>query len=296
MATRTSSLAPTNNSDANFRLWINEIHNSLIAFGWVQGSDSGQINFSTVTAPSGGGNFPGFAIYRMADSLQSACPVYMRLDFGESGSSADVPAIKIQLTIGSTDGAGTLTGTKSTLVTTTTSSAIASATLFSCYTCGTTSSFYLSFWGSNPGTLGFSFMIDRERNVAGAETSNGINLCIHYNGAGNATFKLSQFLENTTGNVGAQDTLWYALVSNQTTQAAGGVVGVGHVRCELGPLRKPMLGLFVCARGDFTMGNTYPVTIYGASHTYIVLRPNAGTGSTLLNGVNTDSAFGMLFE
>ncbi len=296
MATRTSSLAPTNSSDANFRLWINEIHNSLIAFGWVQTSDTGQINFSTVTAPSGVGVFQGYAVYRMADSLQSACPVYMRLDFGESTASTDVPAIKIKVGIGSTDGAGTLTGTLNTQVVTTTTSATASATLSPCYTCGTTSSFYLHFWGNTPGTLGFSFMIERERNVAGAETSNGIHILAHYNQASNNTVKLSQFLENTTGNIGSQDVLWYALVSNQTTQAAGGVVGVGHVRCQMGPMRKPMLGVFLSSRTDFTLANTYTVTMYGASHTYMLLRPNLGSAAVTMNGVNADTVIGMLWE
>jgi hypothetical protein len=61
-------------------LWINEIHNSLIAFGWIRTSDTGQIDFSTVTRPTTTNTYQGYAVYRMADSLQATCPVYIRID------------------------------------------------------------------------------------------------------------------------------------------------------------------------------------------------------------------------
>ena len=63
------------------------------------------------------------------------------------------------------------------------------------------------------------------------------------------------------------------MVSNQTSQSGGGAVGIGPVHCQLGPMRNPMVGAFVYARNDFVTDATYPVSIYGVIHTYLMLRP-----------------------
>jgi hypothetical protein len=196
MATRTSSLAPTNVSDTTFRLWINEIHNSLIAFGWVQTSDTGQINFSTVTRPTAINTYQGYAVYRMGDSLQATCAVYMRLDFG-TGGTADCCSIKIRLTIGSTDGAGTLTGNVSTLITTSTTTGNASA--FACRCSGSTSSFRMHFWSTSISGCGWTFAVDRDRDASGAETSLGINILSCWPFTTASYSKTSQFLELAGG-------------------------------------------------------------------------------------------------
>ena len=50
MTAITTSTYPDNSTDANFRLWSKAISDS-IGTAWTQTSDSGQINFATVTRP-----------------------------------------------------------------------------------------------------------------------------------------------------------------------------------------------------------------------------------------------------
>ncbi len=178
---------------------------------------------------------------------------------------------------------------------TTNSTAGALATLFTTRCAGGTSWLCLHFWGNYNNGDGWTIIIERDRDSSGAETALGVNILVHWNTATNGLSKNSQFLE-TAGGVGSQDAVWYAMCSNQTCQAMESAVGVGPVRCQLGPFRNPMVGAFVCSRTDFTLDATYPLTIYGVSHTYLMLRPNTGVSASLLNLVMSDSAFGMRWE
>jgi len=264
MATRTASLVMSNSTDASFRLWINEIHNALIAFGWVQTSDTGQINFATATRPAATNTTGGFAVYRMADSLQSTCAVFMRLDFGTS-QSTDSPRILIQFSIGGTSGAGVLTGNVTTQQNI--GSAAAAGSTRNMRTAGTTSSFRFA-WGSIASEF-FIFAVERDLDTSGAETSLGLNTAWM---TGISLGKGSQFLE-LAGGTGPAELNLYGAISAQTSQSGGGNVGVGPVRCTLGPFRNPMKTLLIYAKTDFTADTTNPVTIYGASHTFLMLRP-----------------------
>jgi hypothetical protein len=267
-------------------LWINEIHNSLIAFGWTQTADTGQINFSTVTRPAGTSIYQGYAIYQMNDSLQATCAVFMRIDFG-TGGVADAPSMKIQLTIGGTNGAGTLTGNVGTQQTI--SKSAASATSTSCRTAGTSSSFRCCMWQDQSGAGAFVAAIERDLNTSGAETATGVNF-ISIN---NLTMT-SQFIEQA-GGLGAVDNKWYAMVSTQTSQSGGGNVGLGPVRTQLGVFRNPMKTMLVYASTDFATGTTNPVTIYGVSHTYLMVKP--ATGSSLaINSWNANCDIALLWE
>lgn len=284
MAVRTSSLTGSNSTDAGFRLWINEIHNSLIAFGWLQTADTGQINFTTVTRPVATSTYQGYAIYQMNDSLQSACPVFLRLDFG-TGAGTDAPSVKTQICIGGTNGAGTLTGniTPSGFTIPTNSAAIGA---FSCRTAGTTSSFRMAFFTNT--ALCFGFVVERDVNTSGVEQSTGIN-CLSW---ATGTYA-SVFLEQA-GGTGAVDNKWYAFVSAQSSQAGGGNVGVGPVRTQLGPFRNPMKGMLLFSSTDFTVDTTGPVTIYGASHTYLFTR--ARDSAQGINSWNSNCGIALLWE
>jgi hypothetical protein len=291
MSTRTSSLAYTNVSNASYSAWVNEIYNSLIAFGWVQTSDTGQTTFGgTLTAPAGINTYPDWGIFRMADSLQATCAVFIRIDFGEAATT-DGPAIKFQACIGGTNGSGTLTGNVTTQLAG--SNTTANATLRNCRTAGTTSSFRMQFFSNSLTNAGWTIAIERDLDTSGVEVSTGVNILTGI-ATGNFFTKTAQFL-STTGETGAVETLWYALISSQTSQSGGGVVGVGGVRNTLGVFRNPMKGMLVTARGDFTNESTSTVSVYGSNHTYLFLRPNA-FGAMNVNGWNTDCGIALLWE
>jgi hypothetical protein len=61
-------------------------------------------------------------------------------------------------------------------------------------------------------------------------------------------------------------------------------------------MRNPMIGMILVARSDFQSEVTYPMAVYGTTHTYLMLRPHLGSTAGLLNFVNADTGFGMLWE
>lgn len=105
MATYSSTTTvPSNNNDANFRSWIGFINTMMTTAGWVQTADTGQINFTTVTAPGAADTKQGYALYRMDDALQSTYPIIIKFGFG-SGSTTNAPGLWFM--VGTyTDGAG----------------------------------------------------------------------------------------------------------------------------------------------------------------------------------------------
>src|SRR6266436_1190027 len=249
MATRTLATPPDNNTDANFRAWINEINNALIAFGWVATADTGQINFSTVTRPTAASVYQGYAMYKMGDSLQSTTPVFLRIDFGTS-ASADVPGIKFQVGVGGTDGAGNITGIIMAQVTTGTTGITPNASNFNCRSSGNSSAFRMNFWSTVLSNQGWTLMIERDKDANGVDTALGINVIWAYVNGNNTSAINSQFITNATV-ISALHGAWYAMVSIQASQAGGGNIGIGPVRIPLGPFRNPMLGALVATTGDY---------------------------------------------
>lgn len=109
MATHASTGTYTNNSDAAFRAWTTDVHNALIAAGFVQTADTGQIAFASVLKPTAVNTIAGYAMYRFADALQSTAPIFIKIEFG-MGATLDT-TIGWRITVGTqTDGAGVVGG------------------------------------------------------------------------------------------------------------------------------------------------------------------------------------------
>jgi hypothetical protein len=101
-------LARTNSTDAHFRAWVTFIHESMVAGGWVNTSDTGQLDIPTASKPVSSNEQVGYKIYRMSDALQATKPIYVKFAFGSN--SANIPAV--WQTIGSgSNGSGSITGT-----------------------------------------------------------------------------------------------------------------------------------------------------------------------------------------
>lgn len=293
MATRVAYIAPTCNTDANFRLWINEIHNALIALGWVQTADTGQIVFSTVTRPTSAGVFQGFATYHMNDSFQATCAVFMRLDFGSSSNNSDAPAIKVQVCIGSTNGTGTLTGQVASQIITATASG-PSTVLFNVQSAGDAGSFRMSFWLGDLAGAGWHVAIERDQDTSGNDTANGVTFLTCVGTGGSTASMTSQFLENS-GGTGTQHTIWHAWVSAQPTNAGYGGAGVGPVHPVLGYFRNPMKTVLLGAGGDWVANATTTVSVYGVARTYLIKASQIG-GSVAVNNWNAGCRIFLLWQ
>ncbi len=94
-----------NSSDADFRAWSEFIFDSIIAGGWVQTADTGQIDFGTVLAPVAPSTSAGFVMLNSSDGGGDVNDFFVRIDFGSGPTSA----LRPQLAFGfgwETDGAG----------------------------------------------------------------------------------------------------------------------------------------------------------------------------------------------
>lgn len=278
MATRSSNLTQQNTDAATFRLWINEIHNSLIAFGWTQTADTGQINFATVAAPVGASNYPGYAIYAMADALQASYPCYLRIDFGSGAGGATTCSIKVQIGTG-TNGAGTLTG--NTVTQQTISNAGASSAISACFTSGTTSRFTMAFWPNATSTFGLFLNIERDLDSSGVNQNVGIGMrCGTTSGS-----VAQQFLPNAgLGAVPNAESKWL-FFATQTNPAVGqNLTSIMPLRQAYGPLRNPEMG-FMAVQNQIAIGASAELTRYSAANTYFLVNTNAFVAGNSAAGI-----------
>lgn len=96
-------------TDAAFRQNAQWVHDTLIAAGFVQTTDTGQINLATVLRPGGAQTVAGYEIFRFNDGLQANRPLFLRVDYATSnfGTNTFTPRVQIGT---STNGAGALAG------------------------------------------------------------------------------------------------------------------------------------------------------------------------------------------
>lgn len=136
MTTQSWSFAVDHQTDAGFRAWGADFNAKLTAIGLTQTSDTGQINWASVTRPGTSTN-AGYEIWRFNDAAHSTAPIFIRLDYGTGGSAARP---RVQLTIGTgSNGSGTITGAVQSAVTvsaTTGSATGGTVTSYFCYADG----------------------------------------------------------------------------------------------------------------------------------------------------------------
>lgn len=280
MATLNASCVCDNSSLANFKNWAQEISTAFSTLGWVQTSDTGQVNWSTIAAvPS---STYVYEIWKANGSNASSMPIYVKVGYGFSST---VPAVEITVGTGS-NGSGTITGVvttgaplEPTLLTLTNKG----ATTFQCYFSGSADDFRMYMWGASASNqLGELWVIDRSKNSSGADTASYFTVCVACS------------IETTgiASNKGMQQSLSAAQLSSQhtclctttvdgvvTTGANWGTVAAYPVFPDVGQVGNPLLGLMKIYAGDGADTNTVTVnSMYGSSHTYVVVKDTGSSG------------------
>lgn len=168
-----SSMVILHNSDAAFRSWGQTIANAIVAAGLVKTTDTGQIDWGTVTKPIAN-TAGGYEIYRFDDALQATRPIFIKFEFGTGGS---VNNPQMWVTAGTaTDGAGNITShasfpntilSRRTLLYTSTTAWPPGTTVPFWIASDEKASLLLAGWYNFPGqsTLGFTTaLLERTRN------------------------------------------------------------------------------------------------------------------------------------
>lgn len=109
MAKQIFSSTPDLSTDAAFRGWGSAISTALQAL-FVKVTQTGEINWATVSKPATNGAAAGFEVYRFNDSLQASAPIFFKIEYGAYTGGTIRPAL--WMTVGkAADGSGTITGT-----------------------------------------------------------------------------------------------------------------------------------------------------------------------------------------
>lgn len=77
-----------NNTDATFRAWALAVHDAMIGAGFIQTTDTGQMDFATVLKPTTTSTSAGYVMYRFADAMQATAPIFIKIEMG-MGSTLD---------------------------------------------------------------------------------------------------------------------------------------------------------------------------------------------------------------
>ena len=269
----------TNSSDANFRTWGSYIAARLGAVGLVQTGDTGQINWTTVLAPTLASTFQGYEIWRFADTLQATAPVYIKIEYGSSTTSANNPGVRISFGSGS-NGSGTLTGNVST---TYLCSATAVAGACVVVGSGSTNRFCINYGFTTAGGYGMFFGFERSKDAAGNDTAEAVLGVMNntVSSGGSTGQKFFPVWSTTLGDIGMTTNITApALFTPQSTATSGTQTVLAPIMHSKGVFMNPGLNFL----GYYTAGpapnGTPSVYMYGASHTYYTLPDASGISAT----------------
>lgn len=262
MALSTFSVACKQASDAEFRAWGSALNTALAAVGLVQTADTGQINWTTVTYPTVANTYKGYEIWTFNDTLQASAPVFIRIEYG-AGAAATSPAIL--LTVGvATDGAGTLTGVKTTAYQVKT--ATNSATAYTCRVSGATNRVVVAMWESaGNASYALFFAVERTHDADGDDNDEGAVVLTHYTAA-----PTSRVLIFASGEVGVETT-WGALVPSTGTGASGANIAIYPVFSTKGTFLNPSSQLLIHFAANITAGTPISFTYYGSTKEFMPL-------------------------
>jgi len=281
MATATGSIQFSQATDALFRAWCQVIHDLLVAGGWIQTSDTGQIDLATVLTPSGANQSRGYEVWRSNDSGGGLSEIYIKLEYG-SGAVAGYPGIWVTIGWGS-DGAGTITGGGSSYqVGTRTQIAFnaAASGVSTYYFCALAGRICLPILSNNVSQGHLFFSLERLIDESGNQ-SNDIWLIGRTNGG---TTDISRILSTNREYHNAGNAGRIMLTTSEDTYDAEVAAGL-HIGSKKGFVNasRNMFGINNLAGSNNSAsklgaaGTTVSMTVYGGAHTYVI-QSNGTTG------------------
>jgi len=172
MATFTFNSAPDNTTNATFCTWAQVVHDSFLAAGWVQSSDTGQVTISTMTNPATANTVAGYEVWRLDDAQQATAPIFVKIEYGRG--YIPNPCGAVWFTVGqSSNGTGTLGSVLMARAQSNSLGTGATTAQVPGYASGDGHSIALVPWPSYVGAQGWAFYLERSRDTAGEATTSG---------------------------------------------------------------------------------------------------------------------------
>lgn len=275
MSSYTWSCTGSNISLSNFNAFGSGVHAALVASNLVQTSDTGQIDWTTNTVYPNNttGVSCGYEIWRFNDTLQSSTPVYIKIEFGSSGSGS--AALGFWITIGKgSDGAGNITDV--TLARTAVANSGAASASTPCYASADINRIAINCLMATNAAYGFGFAIERTHGADGQDDADGVVFV----GLGTIGTKTAHILWD--GSSPAPQAAWNTTVPPSGSGALAPDINVYPVRCWTPGEGYPLHSVMAYVSTDFTPGATFAITSYdGVSRTYVAVGVKAvGYGGT----------------
>lgn len=256
---------------ANFKSWAMAISGFFTTAGWVQTADTGQVNWSTISAVPAAGAFV-YEVWKPGDALTA---FYCKISYGNISGSANCPSLQVQLGTG-TNGAGAITGysTGNFWTNTATYTPPSATTTYECDFSGDTGRMCIMMWRNGINNCQQLFAIERSVNAAGTYTSSYVTLYVL--GVGTGTYVpngqasilfgvgLAPGAPNGQLVVGG----WFARAPTQST-AFNGMVTIDTATPSVGYYDYPGTAVGIAWGADLAEGVTFQVTLYAATRTYM---------------------------
>jgi hypothetical protein len=273
---------PLNHStDAGFRAWGSEMSAKLAAIGLVQTSDTGQINWATVTR-SAANVAAGYEIWRFNDSLQSTSPIFIKLEYGTNGA-ADRPNVWITVATGS-NGAGTLTGQSSTRTACVANAAISSTvTNYQSYACAVDGLAWIANkWLALGASVGFcGFAVCRTCDSSGVPTNIGFEVKSRDTSNAITTYANVQFVRTLSpaSSTAIVTTGLFALNVYGLSTTVDGANTQAFLNWAPTPKVQPLVGMCSMLVSEAAFGTTFSTTLVGITpRTYLSIERAIGLG------------------
>jgi hypothetical protein len=274
MATSQQFLVCDASTLANFKQWASAISGWFATAGWTQSTDTGQVNWSTISTVPGSNTY----VYEIWEPNDGLTNFFVKVEYGNV-NTANAPAMRLSLG-SSTNGAGTLTG----FFTGTQRTSIGSitppstSTQYECDFSGAPGRMAVMLWRNAPNADNCTqvFAIERSVNSGGTYTSSYVTL---YTAGGNSFQSICQNslllgVGPTVPNTINDAETGFAIRSLAFGNNSGSTSFNGGIPMDLAT---PVVGFFdyygtsigVACALDIAEGVTFTATVYGSTRTYM---------------------------
>lgn len=293
MTTNTYSTLVAHTTDAEFRTWGAALAASMQAAGLVQTSDTGQINWTTVTRPAAINTVGGYEIYRFNDSLQGTYPIFLKIEYG-THTSTNIPGMWLTVGTGS-NGSGTITGQSSTRVTVVGGGAVVStSTAYPTYVC-VKDGFLGVMWKvgaqtSAPQAMAY-FAVARTVDDTGAETGDGYTVFARITTSSRSANAQSVSVANSTTFTAS---IFFSMVTMAVTSSAVGSDKQAYKCYTVQPRVRPVMQMCTVMAAEYPSATSFTATLVGTTpRTYL----SGGTGTAFFGATeNSAHCAAMLYE
>lgn len=260
------TIAPDLTTDTTWRTLIGAIKTGIEAMGWVQTSDTGQINFSTSVKPPGTNTTQGYALWRANDALAGTNPMIIRIAFGSAGSASQ---FRMNIKFGhTTDGAGTFSGiTNNWDFGNMDGPSSGTTTAYDCFFSGDTNRLVVNLFENNTASVNnnVGFGLERSHDNTGADTTVGIWA---FTLQGGSNSNNNRFIPYLGAMQGSNNHLMTCLPSQNSATLLGTQVGLFPTFPWYIIALNPSTQVLTYFTSDITGGTIITLPMYGATKTF----------------------------